>query len=203
MDGEWFRKLLRDRNKSTRGLARHLDIDGSAVSRMFSGQRRMKMEEANAIASFLAVPVSEVLKHAGVSMDLDGLPTRILLAAIIGETGNIERLKDPRPLPQSVIDRAHAAISGHRNGSIVAAQVRAPNGPLAVFDDAVALFAHTDEVEAAAIGALSICRTHDGEQILARIERARKTGEAKIVLTSGKVIEVILHTATPVLAIIP
>ncbi|HEY5797645.1 MAG TPA: helix-turn-helix transcriptional regulator [Bosea sp. (in: a-proteobacteria)] len=203
MDGEWFRKILRDQDKSTRGLARHLKVDGSAVSRMFSGQRKMKMHEASAIASFLAVPVSEVLKHAGVSIDLDGIPSRVVLAATINERGDIARLSDPSPLPQAVMDRAHAAIAGQGNGKIVAAQVRAASGPLAVLDDAVVLFKYTDSVDPGAIGSLSICRLHDGRQILARIDRARKTGEARIINAAGDVSEVVLHTATPVLAIIP
>lgn len=161
------------------------------------------MDEASAIASFLSVPVKEVLKHAGVAVDLDGQPTRILLAATINEQGQIERLDDPRPLPQNIIDRAQAAISAHGNSSIVAAQIRALSGPLALLDDAVVLFRHTDEVEASAIGALAICRSYKGDQIIAKIERARKTGEARVICVDGKVREFDLHTATPVLALIP
>lgn len=203
IDKDWFFKKLEEGGKSLRGLAKHMDVDPSAVSRMFNGTRRMRMDEANAIASFLAVPVKEVLKHAGVSIDLDGRPTRILLAATINEKGQIERLDEARPLPQSVIDRAHAAITVHGNGQIVAAQIRALNGPLALLDDAVVLFRYTDEVEPAAIGALSICRSYKGEQIIAKVERARKTGEARVITADGKVREFDLHTATPVLAIIP
>jgi hypothetical protein len=203
IDKDWFLKKLEANRQSVRGLARHLEIDPSAVSRMLAGKRKMRMDEANAIATFLAAPVSEVLRHAGVAMDLDGHPTRILLAATVNEKGQIERLTEPRPLPQSVIDRAQAAIAKHGNGRIVAAQIRAMTGPLAVMDDAVVLFKHTDIVEPAAIGALSICRSHSGEQIMAKIERARKTGEARVVCADGKVKEFDLHTATPVLAIIP
>lgn len=105
IDREWFFNKLDGGGKSVRGLARHLDLDPSAVSRMFSGARRMKMEEADKIALFLGAPVSEVLKHAGVSFDLDGLPTRIVLAATIDETGTLQPLADPKPLPQEIIDR--------------------------------------------------------------------------------------------------
>lgn len=185
------------------GLARHLNLDKSAVSRMFSGQRKMRMDEANSIAHFLNAPVSEVLRHAGVSIDLDGQPTRILLAATINEKGQVERLNEARPLPQAVIDRAHAAIAKHGNEQIIAAQIRATQGPLAIFDDWIVLFKHTDTVEPAAIGFTSICRSYAGEQILAKVERARKTGEARVLSIDGKVREFDLHTATPVLVIIP
>lgn len=203
IDKDWFIGKLEENRKSLRGLARHLNLDPSAVSRMLSGQRRMRMDEANAIATFLAAPVSEVLRHAGVSIDLDGQPTRVLLAATINEAGIVERLKEPRPLPQSVINRAQAAITVHGNGKIIAAQIRALSGPLAYLDDAVVLFKHTDSVDAGAIGSLSVCRNHAGDQILAKIERARITGEARVLTTDGKVREFDLHTATPVLAIIP
>lgn len=200
---DWFIQKLEENRKSVRGLARHLDLDPSAVSRMLTGKRKMKMEETTAIAHFLNAPVSEVLRHAGVSIDLDGQPTRVLLAAIVNEKGEVGRLTDPRPLPQSVIDRAQAAIHTHGNGRIIAAQVRALDGPLAFLDDAVVLFKPTEIVESNAIGVLSICRNHAGEQVMAKIERARKTGEARVVTVSGQRVEFDLQTATPVLAIIP
>lgn len=203
IDKQWFMDCLQDQKKSVRGLARYMELDPSAVSRMLSGERRMRMEEAGSIARFLAAPVSEVLAHAGFSVDIDGIPSRIVLAAIITSTGAIERLPDPRPLPQSVIERAHAAIRPHGNGKFIAAQVRASDGPLAVWDDAVFLFGHTENVDHAAIGEMAICRLMSGEQMLAKIERARKTGEAQVLDVSGHSREVILDTATRVLAIIP
>lgn len=161
------------------------------------------MDEAGEIARFLGAPVSEVIAHAGVSIDLDGQPTRIILAAIITETGSVERLTEPRPLPQSFIDRAQAAIRPHGNGKVIAAQVRAATGPLALFDDAVFLFSPTESVDHSAMGEMSICRLMTGGQVLAKIERARKTGEARVVTATGEPTEVLLDTATPVLAIIP
>lgn len=71
VDKKWFMGRLQERGQSVRGLARHMDLDPSAVSRMLSGKRRMQMEEAAAIARFLRAPVSEVLSHAGLAVDLD------------------------------------------------------------------------------------------------------------------------------------
>lgn len=162
------------------------------------------MDEAKQIAQFLRVSVAEVMKHAGVSVDLDGMPTRIMLAAIIGDDGFFKRLPEPRPLPQAVIEKAQAAISKAGNGQIIAAQVRATAGPLAIWDDAVVLFKATEIVEPSAIGTLSIYRTRDtGKQGMARLLRARKTGEATIQKASGDTTEVMLDTASPILAILP
>lgn len=203
IDREWFLDTLAKQNKSVRGLARHMEIDASAVSRMLSGKRKMRMDEAGEIARFLGVTVSDVLSHAGVAIDLDGQPTRVLLAAIINANGVVERLSEPKPLPQSVIDKAQAAIGIGRNHTVVAAQVRASSGPLLVWDDAVLLFTPTDSVSHDAIGTLSICRLRDGQQMLAKIDRARKTGEAIITGIDAVSREAVLLTATPVIAVVP
>lgn len=159
------------------------------------------MDEANSIASFLGVHVKDVLKHAGVAIDLDGQPTRILLVAIIKDDCWMEMLKEPRPLPQTIIDRASSAIAGAGNGKIIAAQVRASKGQLALFDDAVMLFKHTDKFDPASVGALSIVRGREGIG-LCKVLSARKTGEAVVMGKSGPEEHDILW-ATPVLAVIP
>lgn len=201
VDEKWFKDRLLDQRKSTRGLARHLNIDPSSASRMLTGQRRMRMEEADAIARFLNVPVSEVLKHAGVNLE-PIVHSRIVLAAIINARGEIERIREPKPLPQSVIDRAHAAI-GSGNARVVAAHIRADKGPLAMWDDAVVLFDHTEIVDPGAIGVIAICRLREGQQVMVKIERARKTGEATVRGPDSSSREVQLDTATPVIAILP
>ena len=203
VDKDWFFDQLKDRKQSLRDMARHMELDPSAVSRMLSGQRKMQMEEAGAIAKFLGAPVAEVMKHAGLSLNFDGQTSRVLLAATVTATGKIDRLSEPRNLPQQVIERAQAALSSRGNTRVIAAQVRAPKGPLAMWDDAVVLFGYTETVEPSAIGVLSVCRLMSGEQILAKIESARKTGEAKIIGLDHEMREVMLDTATPVLAVIP
>lgn len=199
VDSEWFRRKFAEKGASYRAFAREHDMDPSAVSRMLSGDRRMQMDEAKAIAHFIGAPVSEVMKHAKIV--IDGELTPVLLVATINERGQIERLPEPRPLPQSVIVRAQSAIDAVPR--VLAAQIRALSGPLTVMDDAVVLFGHTDDVDPASIGALSICRNFAGDQILAKIERARKTGEARVITVDGKVKEFDLQTATPVLTIVP
>lgn len=203
IDKEWFFGKLQQNNKSVRGLGRHLDLDASAVSRMLSGKRKMQLEEANSIASFLGVNVNEVLKHSGMSMDGAGSQARIVLAATIDEKGTLQRMPSSRHLPQSVMDRANIAIGNSTNGRVIAAQVRASGGPLSLWDDAVILFQHTDTVDPGAIGCLSICRGKDGNQVLGKVVKSRKTGEATIMGADGKLTEILMETATPVMAILP
>ena len=67
-----------------------------------------------------------------------------------------------------------------------------------MWDDAVVLFDPTCRVDNDAIGSLAICRKMDGEQVLVRVERARKTGEATVRCAA----DVTLDTAAPVIAVI-
>jgi transcriptional regulator with XRE-family HTH domain len=203
IDGNWFHNQLDDRGQSLRALARHLGKDASAVSRTFSGKRKMTMEEAAEIASFLGVSVTAVMHHAGITREGEGLGPKILLSAVIGEDGEVRSLPEPQPLPQAVLDKAQLSIGAGRNRRIIAAQVRASTGALSIWDDAVLLFAPTDGIEPGAIGALSICGLAGGKQILAKLDRARKTGEARVVSPDGGIGEAVLTTATPVLVMIP
>ena len=199
VDSNWFRRKFEEKGTSYRAFARAHDMDPSAVSRMLTGQRQMQRDEAAAIALFIGAPLNEVLKHAGGSTG--GGLTPILLAATINELGRVERLAEPRPLPHPVIERAQSAIDAAPH--VLAAQIRALTGPLTVMDDAIVLFADPGKVESAPIGALSICRNLTGDEIMAKLERARKTGEARIATIDGQVKEFDLQIATPILAIIP
>ncbi|MBB3656459.1 transcriptional regulator with XRE-family HTH domain [Rhizobium sp. BK650] len=209
IDSEWFHGQLEGRGQSLRALARHLGKDASAISRTFSGKRRMTMEEAVEIAAFLGTSVTEVMHHAGIAGrartpgDSESLGPEILLSAMIGEDGELRALPEPQPLPQAILDRAPLAIGASRHRAVIAAQLRASSGPLSIWDDAVLFFAPSDGIEPSAIGALSICGLRGGKQILARLDRARKTGEARVVLPAGKIEEAMLATAAPVLVLIP
>ncbi len=201
---DWFFKKLEERGKSLRGLARHMGLDASAVSRTLSGQRRLHINEANDMAVFLGVSADEVLYHAGASIQ-GGLPSSsIFLTAVVNEKGVIGKIDNPVPLPAATMERAQAALAAHKedDGEIIAAQVRALSGPLAAMDDAIMLYRRAEAIEPAAITALSACKTKDGEEFLARVERSRITGEARIICVTGEAMDVELIAASPILAMI-
>lgn len=66
MTKEWIRDRLHRIGRSQAELARHLDLDASAVSRLVKGERQLKGAEAAAIAGFLACPLHEVLGAFGI-----------------------------------------------------------------------------------------------------------------------------------------
>jgi transcriptional regulator with XRE-family HTH domain len=65
IDSEWFFARLKQRSASMRALARSLELDASAVSRMLNGARQMSAEEQDKIAVFLGVDRNEVAAHRG------------------------------------------------------------------------------------------------------------------------------------------
>lgn len=66
IDREWFSERLQARKLSQRGLAKLLELDPSAITLAFKGQRKFTNGEANQLASILGVSVAEVLRRAGV-----------------------------------------------------------------------------------------------------------------------------------------
>lgn len=64
----WFQERLRALKLSQRQLAKRINLDPAAVSYMFQGKRAMSMDEAKAIADQLFVPVTEVMRQAGIDV---------------------------------------------------------------------------------------------------------------------------------------
>lgn len=75
VDKAWFEEQIRINQTSARQLAKKMEIGPSALSLIFSGQRRMKNEEAAAIALHLNVSLADVLAHAGVNLAGVARPT--------------------------------------------------------------------------------------------------------------------------------
>lgn len=201
IDREWFATQLDKKRASIADLARHLGVDPSAASRIFSGGRKMKMDEAVSIARFIGASVEDVLRHAGIQVD-NSLPRSFAVEAMIDEAGLMTALVEPRALPPSVSARAQAAANDD-NLRLVAAQVHAVKGALSIWDDAVVVFARPDAAEPVAVGVLSIVALRDGVMMMAHVQKARKTGEATLRLPNGELKNVVIVSATPVLAVVP
>jgi hypothetical protein len=63
IDTEWFHQELDARGESVRGLARFMNIDPSAASRMLKGERKMSADEQDDVAAFLGISLEEVAAH--------------------------------------------------------------------------------------------------------------------------------------------
>lgn len=108
-DVQWFRSRLKDRNVSQRGLAKIMEVDAAALSRLFQGRRELRLHEAEQIAEVLAVPVREVLEHMGLRMS-DG--PRIPVVGIVKGDATVEfRSDSPKHAIQAPFDVPHDAIA--------------------------------------------------------------------------------------------
>lgn len=82
IDTAWFEKLIKESPYSSiRQLAKQMRkpdggvIDHSAVSRMIRGERAIQLYEARQLADLLGVPMSMVIKKAGIPFGKrDNLP---------------------------------------------------------------------------------------------------------------------------------
>ena len=60
IDTAWFHQQLDERGESVRGLARFMELDASAVSRMLKGERKMSADEQDRISTFLGIDLAEI-----------------------------------------------------------------------------------------------------------------------------------------------
>lgn len=65
---DWFRDRLRNLKMSQRTLAKMMEIDPASVSYMLKGTRKMSMDEAKRIGDIFLVPVTEVMRQAGIEV---------------------------------------------------------------------------------------------------------------------------------------
>jgi plasmid maintenance system antidote protein VapI len=197
---QWIDDRLNSQGKSMSSLARFMEIDKSAITRLLAGDRQLKTEEAAKIAQFIGSTLPEVLEQTDLAMSMDNQAARIALDAEIDENGSMKVI-DGDALPTDTIKRAQAAMRPHGD-NFRTALVRARSGPMAILDDSIVLFGEGKPLNGA-IGFLAICQMVSGAHIMARIDRARKTGEATVIDVHGKQCDVVLKSAAPILAIIP
>lgn len=215
VDRDWFFERLRERNRSLRGLARHLGLDPAVVSRMLNGKRRMQMTEAAGVATFLGVATSDVLRHVGVEMVLEpaspppqqaaaehpaepGPDEEVEIVAEIGADGGLTATSKRREIVDYI--RRGLAAAAPPPERRIGAVVRDEDGPLAMLDDVLVVFhPGTHDIDARAAGQLAIVRPSDGgAPFLCRVERARRTGEVTVRRPDGRVEELQASEVAPV-----
>ncbi|CAN7361335.1 helix-turn-helix domain-containing protein [Neorhizobium sp. LjRoot104] len=63
IDSAWFHEKLAEKGSSLRDMARFMELDPSAVSRMLSGERKMSADEQDQISAFLGIDLDEIAAH--------------------------------------------------------------------------------------------------------------------------------------------
>lgn len=160
---QWFKERLRELHISQRQLAKRVGMDPASMSYMLSGKRSMSMEEAKAIAGHLLVPVTEVMRQAGIEV-LDDV-RKVPVAGYIGEGGTIALL------PNGTHDYAHAPANTP-DGSY-ALQVRMVTSPR----DGWLVFVSGVQLDPAqCLDKLCVVAMNDGGMMAAVIRRGYKLG---------------------------
>jgi len=187
---KWFREKLAERGLSQRALARKLGIDQSAISLTFSGRRRMQFKEAADIARLIGLPVSDVLKNAGVPVD-DGKQT-IPIAAIYDGHGEVhcigydgDRIAPPIPMPSgstALQCRTAGSSLEHMDGWMLF------NGP----------HVKPDDMPLDTFGAVKI---KNGVCVLGTVRRGYKKGRYNVVGPAGNMTDVDVEIFVPTLSI--
>lgn len=193
VDREWFRDRLADIKMSQRKLAKHLEVDPAAVTLMLRGERRITTAEAQEIAGVLGVPVTEIMRRAGIDVRDD--VRRVALTGYLTTDAVIEEVEEGEP----EFIEAPADVPG---GSY-AVQVRDHMSP----HDGWVMIISGDKVDPErVIDRACACAVSDGKVVTGVIKKGYKRGTFNLVITATqpKILEnASIEWASPILWIKP
>ncbi|MEY5100860.1 MAG: Serratia phage Parlo [Pseudomonadota bacterium] len=172
----WFKQQLAARNMSMRELARRMKLEASSVSLTLRGLRRMTPEEAQQISALLSVPVTEVLRQAGVPITED--VHSVKLAGTIDCDGFVHDIAKPSKI----------TVPSDVPADGFALQVRCPQG----LNDAWLVLCAGQSLQAeSAVERLCVVHLGDGSRVLGILKRGYEPGTFNVVRTvpHGPVLE--------------
>lgn len=162
VDRRYFEALMADRDLSLRGLAKRMSLGHSQLSLTFSGARRMKLEEASALASIFSVPMSDIIKAAGIDLP-PGDEMRVPVIGSMRSDGVVE------PTPDGAPERATAPCQMPEN--TVAIQLRTAGGAFGWADGWLLFFRRADRVDPACLGRMCVAKVSGGPMVVATLAR--------------------------------
>lgn len=168
MNTEWFRQKLAERKLSQRQLAKQMDLDPAAVSLMLRGQRRMTNEEAHFIAGRIGVPMTEVLRQAGIDVldDVRAVPIR----ASMNDHGAITLF------PDKTYERVHGPADCPTGTHAI--QVRAPTS---VQDGWLLFISPAQQEPGELLDRICLVTIKGGQQCIAVIRRGYRQGAYNLI----------------------
>ena len=168
VDFEWFSDTLEAKEISQRKLAGMIDLEYSALNRMLHGQRKMTLIEAQRIGAVLGLPVTEIIRRAGIDVRDD--VTKIALRSYMDSNGSV--IDMPAGTHEMALAPANCLTGSY------AIQVRSP----ATIKDGWVLFVAPDHVGAQLnIDHLCLCATSSGDQIVGVVRRGYRSRTFNVV----------------------
>lgn len=163
VDRRFFESIMSAKKLSMRGLAAKMDKTHTQLSLVFSGQRRMQLDEAAQMAEILGVPLHRIAEAVGVGRAKAGI-RRVEVIGVMTGTGAVEMH------PAGVIERA-VAPDATLPDNLVAVQARTADTPLSWMDGWVCFCQRTAQVEPDAIGRFCLAKIEGGPAVLATVRR--------------------------------
>jgi transcriptional regulator with XRE-family HTH domain len=185
-DEKWFKTQMQSAGLSQRQLAEMMELDHSALSRCFTGERKMSTYEAAMLATYLNSTISEVVAHS------------------IGEPVQV---KGAIPV---VFSRHENVLQAKPDNSDLAPIVVLPENCVAARDENpqslqygwTYFFQQSSEISPDAIGRLSVVADEAGDTYLVTLRRGFKPGEYHFIDGKGETTSSsTVKSATPIIAI--
>lgn len=168
MQTDWFRQKLAERKLSQRQLAKLMGLDAAAVSLMLRDQRKMTNEEAHFIASTIGVPVTEVLRRAGIDV-LDDV-------RLVPISASVDAKASVTLFPAKTHDKVHGPADCP--AGTFAVQVRAPS----LIQDGWLLFVSPAQLEPSELlDRICLVTLKNGTQCIAVLRRGYRNGAFNLI----------------------
>ena len=169
MNTMFFKNRLADRKITQRKLAALLQLDPAAITLMLRGERRMQPAEAQIIAEVLGLPITQVLREAGIPVTED--VSTVPIAGSVDSSGRItlmpvgthEMIAAPPDVPRDGYALQMRAFGDAQDGWV-----------LYVSDASTSADLHLDRLCAVSIS--------DGRAVLAWVRRGYRQGLHNLML---------------------
>jgi transcriptional regulator with XRE-family HTH domain len=153
IDRDWFFSMLEQRKISVRQLAKLMELDPSAVSRMLNGKRAMTADEQDQIAEVLGLQIEDIAAHrkgTALKTSSSGAPSAAPSQVAEARLRGFGEVKQAVMTPDGESDFAHPSgervtsigkhpLFGALKGTTIVApgvDITAPTGPLVNEQDA-------------------------------------------------------------------
>lgn len=165
---QWFRDRLADKRISQRQFAKLLGVEPAAVTRMFTGFRRMSTDEAAYFASFVGATLDEVLRNMGVQPPAHDAKGTVPVVGTVNDQGVIDKgTGGPKRVPRPP----------ECPGDCVALRYRAPESASAMMDGWLFYYAGAERVPPEAVGRLCVIQlANKGPAMLGVLRRGYEAG---------------------------
>lgn len=168
VDRRFFETLMASKKLSMRALAAKMDKTHSQLSLIFSGQRRMQLDEANQLSEILGVPLHRVAEAAGVAR-AKANGRRVEVVGAMNAKGVVD------PYPAGVIERT-AIPDASMPSDTIAVQARTADTPASWLDGFVFFCVRTSEIEPDAVGRFCLAKIDGSDMVLATVRRGYREG---------------------------